>query len=95
MGIIGVPAVLLKHEHVHLQQIKNAMDAIYKDLTSVGTGPYTRAECNEKQKEASQKKTDAKGTWDIMIMNGDAHSGPEWDEWKKNGGKTEMSPELW
>jgi hypothetical protein len=37
----------------------------------------------------------AKGDWDIMIMNGNAHTGEEWKEWKKTDGKTETDPELW
>ena len=35
------------------------------------------------------------GGWDIMIMNGNAHSGKEWEEWRKTDGKTETDPELW
>ncbi len=30
-----------------------------------------------------------------MIMNGNAHSGKEWEEWRKTDGKTETDPELW
>ncbi len=44
---------------------------------------------------ANSRVKNAKGDWDIMIMNGNAHSGEEWKEWKKNNGKTETDPELW
>lgn len=56
---------------------------------------FPRKECWAKSKLANSRVKNAKGDWDIMIMNGNAHSGEEWKEWKKNNGKTETDPELW
>jgi hypothetical protein len=85
----------LKHEKVHVKQMSNTMHKIYKDLTTGIPEKYHRNQCNAKSDLAKSRMLNAKGDWDIMIMNGNAHTGEEWKEWKKTDGKTETDPELW
>ncbi len=85
----------LKHEKVHVKQMSNTMHKIYKDLTTGIPEKFPRNECNAKSDLAKSRMLNAKGDWDIMIMNGNAHTGEEWKEWKKTDGKTETDPELW
>ena len=85
----------VEHEKLHIANMKATMDKIFETLMKGRTGTFTRTECDDKRKAARSKLVDVKGDWDIMKMNESAHSGDLWEEWKKNGGKTESSPELW
>ena len=53
-------------------------------------------ECEEKRKlvVGSRAKL-ARDKWNIAKMNETTHSGEDWEDWKKNNGKTETDPELW
>jgi RHS repeat-associated protein len=84
----------LAHEKLHASNFISTFNRIVTMLSD--SSEYSREGCERARKNlVEQKFPKARGEWNDRKLEESTHSGPAWDEWRRNNGKSETDEELW